>query len=196
MEIVVKKLSKELTEDYIHFHRNVAFIDNPEWAGCYCTWYHWDSKLDLERKEYECNGGKDFKMEVAKRFIEEGKLRGYLAYVNGDVVGWCNANDRSSFEKLNFNASPKLWLNYNEEAVKSIICFTIAPNMRRKGLTGLMLKEVIRHSVSEGYDYIEAYPGTGTPDNRSYHGSLSIYHENGFVSLETDEGVYRKYLKR
>ncbi len=195
MNITVKKLSPDLIEDYIYFHKHVAFSDNPEWAGCYCVWYHWDHTLDIKRKEYEDNGGKEFKLELAKKYIKENKLRGYLAYNDKDVIGWCNANSRENYSKLNKEARPDLWADHNNELVKSIICFTIAPQMRRKGLTSVILNEIIKDTKEEGYDYIEAYPGTGNPDDRSYHGSTSIYEKNGFTPTNHDLGVCRLRLK-
>ena len=195
MDIKIKKLSPDLIEDYIYFHKHVAFKDNSEWSGCYCVWYHWNWKLDLARKEYENNGGKEFKLELAKRYITEDKLRGYLAYVDGKVIGWCNANERQNYTKLSFDERPDLWKDHNGEKVKSIICFTIAPNMRRKGLTSVILSEILKDAKKDGFDYVEAYPGTGKSNDRSYHGTSSIYDKVGFQRLVEDKGICRKYLK-
>jgi hypothetical protein len=49
MEVLVKKLSPELKNDYIEFFNNKAFADDSEFAGCYCTWYHWNEELEAER---------------------------------------------------------------------------------------------------------------------------------------------------
>ena len=35
--------------------------------------------------------------EVSERQIADGILRGYLAYVDGKSIGWCNANDRANY---------------------------------------------------------------------------------------------------
>ena len=34
---------------------------------------------------------------VAEQQISDGALRGYLAYVDGISIGWCNVNDRANY---------------------------------------------------------------------------------------------------
>ncbi len=38
--------------------------------------------------------------EVAAQQIDSGILRGYLAFVDGIAIGWCNANDKANFPML------------------------------------------------------------------------------------------------
>ena len=35
--------------------------------------------------------------EIAEQQIKTGVLQGYLAYVDGISIGWCNANDRANY---------------------------------------------------------------------------------------------------
>lgn len=197
MNIEIKILAPELINDYIDFFENIAFSDNPEWGGCYCVWYHWNDLLDIERKKYELAGGTCFKRELAIRYIRDGILRGYLAYVDGSVVGWCNTNDKSNYSGLSKEKRPELWQNTNgEEKVKSIVCYTIAPNIRGKGIATQLLKRVCEDAKLYGYDFVEAYPGAGEANVHSYHGPYSIYKKNGFSVYKDlgDEFVVRKYL--
>jgi GNAT superfamily N-acetyltransferase len=197
MNIEIKRLSPELTNDYINFFENIAFCDDPEWAGCYCVWYHWNERLDIERKKYEASGETCFKRRLAIRYIKQGILQGYLAYVDGSVAGWCNANDRGSYTGLSKEKCPHIWENANTaEKVKSIVCYTIAPNMRRKGIASELLKRVCVDAKLDGYDFVEAYPGTGEVNIHSYHGPYSIYEKNGFSMYKNlgNEAIVRKYL--
>ena len=43
-EIIIKPFSPDLSDDYLNFFDNDAFADNPDWAGCYCNYYHFDHK--------------------------------------------------------------------------------------------------------------------------------------------------------
>lgn len=197
MNIEIKKLSPELIGDYINYFENIAFSDSSEWAGCYCLWYHWNENLDNERKEYTAKGGQCFKRELAIKYIENGILQGYLAYIDGLVVGWCNANDKTNYDALSKEKCPELWqTNNSTEKVKSIVCYTIAPNMRRKGIATELLKKVCKDAFTEGYTCVEAYPGTGETNVHSYHGPYSIYEKNGFeVCVDIgEEIIVRKYL--
>ena len=77
--------------------------------------------------------------------------------------------------------------------VKSIFCFVIAPEMRRKGIATLLMERVCLDAEREGFDFIEAYPYKGT----DFGGHYEMYGKHGFqVTLETEHGyVMRKYLK-
>jgi len=197
MNVEIKKLSPELINGYIEYFDKIAFIDNKEWAGCYCVHYHWNNSLENELKNYTGAGGKCFKKELAIKYINEGKLQGYLAYVDGVVVGWCNANDKTSYDRLNKKNCPELYEDSNDnEKIKSIVCYSIAPSMRRKGIASQLLKSVCEDALKEGYNFIEAYPTIGEISTRSYHGPYSIYEKCGFSLHKNldDIAIVRKYL--
>jgi hypothetical protein len=40
------KLSSKNIDDYVYFFDKVAFSKDPDWAGCFCVWYHWDDILE------------------------------------------------------------------------------------------------------------------------------------------------------
>ncbi|HWT75001.1 MAG TPA: GNAT family N-acetyltransferase [Mobilitalea sp.] len=198
MNLEIKKLTPELTNDYIDYFENVAFTDNHEWAGCFCTFYHWTDELEAERKVHAESDGTCFMKGQAVKFIQNGTLQGYLAYENGSVVGWCNVNDKANFSGRSKEKRPELWEDANTtDKVKAIVCYTIAPDMRRKGIATQLLKRICEDAVTEGYDYIEAYPGKDTNNiHRNYHGPMPLYEKFGFTLHKELEGeaVVRKYL--
>lgn len=196
MKIVVKKLSSELENDYIEYFETKAFTDGSEFQGCYCMWYHWTDELDVERSRCPKDNQKFFKRELAKTYIKKGFLQGYLAYVNDEVVGWCNANDRINYERLSKKSRPDLWVDYSEkDKVKSIVCYVVAPDMRGKGIATELLKYVCKDAANEGYSYVEAYPAMGEFKQVNYHGPLSMYERQGFVLYKNvKEAIVRKYF--
>ncbi len=198
MNIEIKKLSPDLIGDYLHFFDCTAFTDNKEWAGCYCVFYYMTESHEAESREYEsANPGKCFNRLLAEKLIRDGRLTGYLAYADGEVAGWCNVGDKEHYTRLSREKSPELWEDSStEEKVKSVVCFTIAPQMRRRGIASAMLQKACEDAASEGYSYIEAYPSTGDVNERSYHGPLSIYKKLGFDEYKTfnDFTIVRKFL--
>ncbi len=68
--------------------------------------------------------------------------------------------------------------------------------MRQKGIASGLLEKVCKDAFSEGYEYIEAYPGTGETNSRSYHGPLTMYLKSGFSIYKELNGevIVRKYL--
>lgn len=81
--------------------------------------------------------------------------------------------------------------------VKAVVCFTIKPAMRGKGIATQLLTRVCRDAAEEGYFYIEAYPIKGEPDVfENYHGPFRLYQKLGFTLYKELEQncVVRKYL--
>lgn len=198
MDIIIKKLTPELIGDYFYFFDNVAFTDNSDWAGCYCVYYHYSEELLDEIKEsVTIRPGESINRIMAERLIQLGTLCGYLAYLDGAVVGWCNVNDKDKFARLSRERRPDLWDDQDAcEKVKSIVCFTIAPDMRRKGIATAMLAKACEDAAAEGYSYFEAYPTKGELNSLSYHGPLNMYEKLGFTVHKElkDYTVVRKKL--
>lgn len=92
--------------------------------------------------------------------------------------------------KLEFNRSEK---------VKSIYCFLIAPDMKRKGIANQLLKYVCQDAADCGFDYVEAYPQKEAADERTFFwGFPNMYMKQGFhvYAETTDKFVMRKQLKK
>lgn len=82
--------------------------------------------------------------------------------------------------------------------VKSVFCFVIAPDMKRKGIAMLLLECVCKDAIKEGFDFVEAYPyREAAYQSSDFGGYYEMYKRSGFyVSLETDQGlVMRKSLR-
>jgi hypothetical protein len=96
-DIIVRKLSIELINDYLDFFDNYAFCDGSEFTGCYCVWYHWTDELEKERSKCSEDMKKCFKRNLAINSIKQRRLNGFLAYSNGKVIGWCNADLKQNY---------------------------------------------------------------------------------------------------
>lgn len=155
MEIEVKKLTVELLKDWLDYFDNVAFTDEDEWPGCYCMHFHWNERLDSRNdwgktlEQVYRKTGKADNRNRAIRLIKNGTMQGYLAYHNGKVVGWCNANDKSKYNTVLNSFFDK---KEKDRKIKSIVCFCIAPKMRRKGIAAKLLEKVCEDTAKEGYE--------------------------------------------
>lgn len=194
MNIEIRKLSADLLDDWLYFFDNTAFSDNDEWAGCYCMCYHWTEAMNAE-KAWDCSkADAAYNRKCAVRFIKEGLMQGYLAYSDGKVIGWCNANDtKAYYDSVNIDMD---WEeNEKGRKTKSVVCFCIAPGLRGRGIASNLLEKLCSDAASDGYEYIEAYPFTHG-ENNDYHGSKSMYEKKGFKTAGKESGVtiMRKYL--
>ena len=157
MNIEIKKLTPELLDDYLHFFDNVAFSDHKEWSKCYCMFFQLTDEMKEKLDETDGDAARDY----AISYIKQRRLNGYLAYNNGEVAGWLNTDDKSAYYMLSRKNSPKLWDDDEGSRVKSLVCFTIAPNMRGQKIATRLLERALSDAAAEGYDYVEAYPVKG-----------------------------------
>jgi GNAT superfamily N-acetyltransferase len=178
--VEVRDLTPELLDDYLKFFDKDAFTDFPEWSGCYCGFYdtpgdNWDASA---------NAGPAHRAARAER-ISSGKAHGLLAITDGRVVGWCNAQPRSSFLNMRRYASV---IDDPAEPVGSIMCFLVAPGHRGKGVGSALLNAACDKFRRDLLRVAEGYPTTNpvkrtweTPwAEENYKGSLNMYLKAGF----------------
>lgn len=125
MKPVIHPLSPELTERFFDFFDHRAFVDNPDWAGCYCTLYHFPGFQEA----WEKRPGEQNRLEAA-RLIERGSLTGYLAFDGEKPIGWCNVNLKSAFPFL--KNYPRLETD-DDDSTASVVCFTVDPGGQLRG---------------------------------------------------------------
>ena len=180
VKVEVRELTPELLDDYLRFFDKDAFTDFPDWSGCYCGFYdtpgdNWDSSA---------KAGPAHRAARAER-IRSGRAHGLLAIVDGRVVGWCNAQPRSSFLNMRRYATVT---DDPAEPVGSIMCFLVAPGHRGKGVGTALLNAACDKFRRDKLQVAEGYPTTNpvkrvweTPwAEENYKGSLNMYLKAGF----------------
>jgi len=191
VKITVHPLDARRLEDYLAFFDREAFTDNPEWAGCYCLFYHladpdWESRTGAQNRE------------GAAALIRSGGLKGWLAYDGGRPIGWCNANSKERFARL--AAESAQWGAADPgERVLSVVCFVVAPAYRGRGVARALLQEACAGASKAGYLWAEAYPRkVDRSAAQAYHGPLALYRSEGFTKLRELEQswIVRRDLRR
>jgi len=180
MEIIVKPLSSKLIEDFLNFFNNVAFTDNPDWSGCYCQFYHFPGSIKEWKKTT-----KEQNRNASEKLILEEKMKGFLAYVNNQPIGWCNVNNKEVYSNIPSEDESE---EDTKDKIASIVCFVISPNYRRKGIARLLLQKAIINLKENGFKWLESYPRKGELSNaHSYHGPVSLYSSEGFFVVKETE---------
>ena len=106
-----------------------------------------------------------------------GEYDGYLLYVDGSPLGWCQVGPRDRLEKLTrqFKLAP-------DPATWAVTCFMIAPDHRRTGMATFLLQEALRDLRGRGIKRVEAYPkrGEDLEAGALWTGPESMYRAAGF----------------
>jgi len=181
MHIVIKPLTPELSADYFDFFENRAFTDDSPYR-CYCQVFQMTKEqyqtVDADAKE---NPGPASRA-VAERQIADGVLRGYLAYVDGKSIGWCNAKDRADYPAEPAHDVPFHAPAENRE--KAVICFMIAPEFRMKGVATALLSRVMADAKIDGYLAVVGFPVQRTERYEwDCRGPYQLYEKAGFAKV-------------
>ncbi|NLT13717.1 MAG: GNAT family N-acetyltransferase [Clostridiales bacterium] len=199
MNIKIRKLTPDLAEDYVRFFDTTPHDDLVDEHKCYCVpWCTDDSSGDYEARHLS---SAQKRRDRAVWNIESNGLQGYLAYCENKVVGWCNANTKADCLKCygwrKYMGYVPVEESETGKKVKSIYCFLIAPEMKRKGIATLLLERVCQDALCDGFDYVEAYPNKEARDEATKNcGPLDMYKKSGFaVYRKVEQGyVMRKQL--
>jgi GNAT superfamily N-acetyltransferase len=174
--IEVRELTPALLEDYLAFFDRDAFVDNPRWASCYCYFNHAPHATeDWSSRSGEANRA------AAADLIARNAMHGWLAYLGGRVVGWCNANLRDRYTTLDDDGGSE---------VAAIVCFIVARPFRGRGVARALLTAACSGFEKMGLEWVEAYPRKEVEgDAGNYHGPLSMYLSAGFEIVGEKDGV-------
>ena len=189
MNITIKPLTPELTADYFDFFENRAFTDDSPYR-CYCQVYQMTK--EQYKSAFTHADGADagrISRKIAERQIADGVLRGYLAYVNGKSIGWCNANDRANYPaEPCFDDAP--FYAPAETKEKAVICFEIAPDFRGKGVATALLQRAITDAKAEGYIAVVSFPEARTERYEwDFRGPVRLYEKARFTKVSEKDGI-------
>jgi GNAT superfamily N-acetyltransferase len=106
---------------------------------------------------------------------------GMLAYIDGEVAGWCGFGPRPNLPRLvNSRTIPTI----DDTAVWSILCFNVRVGYRRRGVAAALLDGVIDLARRSGAPGVEAYPidpeGGRVDTSFGYVGVTPMFEKAGF----------------
>ncbi len=199
MNYIIKALTPELAMDFFDFFDNRAFTDNSPMQPCYCCTLNMTNDQIKHNvfSQVEINGGGKEGLRltlrnIAKKAIQEGDLKGYLAYDNGIAIAWCNANDKTYYRQI-----PSFANENNIGRTKSLMCFEVSPEYRGKGIATALLERVIMDAEADGYIAIEGYPYLHkNRETFDFVGPVRLYEKCGFSKEAQQDNIFlmRKVL--
>jgi GNAT superfamily N-acetyltransferase len=175
--IQVRQLSPERLADFLKFFDGTAFSDNPKWSSCYCQCFYedhsvvkWSARTASQNRALACER------------ISGQSMQGYLAYLDGSPVGWCNAAPRHLLSALDDEPTP------DAEQVGTIICFLVEPSHRGRGVARALLDAACDGLRQQGLRIAEGNPRVNASSTAENHfGPLSLFLGAGFAVHREDE---------
>jgi GNAT superfamily N-acetyltransferase len=146
-------------------------------AGCWCMWWR------LTAKEFERRKGTSNKRAM-KALVRRGDVPGILAYAGEEAVGWCAAAPREAYARLRRS---RILRPVDDADVWSVVCFFVAKDWRRRGVTTALLRAATKYVRSRGGKIVEGYPVEPAkgkvPDAFAYPGLAGAFKAAGFVEV-------------
>jgi hypothetical protein len=144
----------------------------PGGGGCVCVVYR-NSSLDMPGR-----------IAHMRTLCASAPGPGVLAYVDGEVAGWCSVAPKSTYRALvNSRTIPHV----QDEGAWSVVCFVV-----RRGLMHQLLDGAIGHAHGSGAIALEGYPvevGRDRTDQTSgYVGTVQLFEAHGFNRVRPTTG--------
>jgi GNAT superfamily N-acetyltransferase len=144
---------------------------------CFCAawwapgWEGWGQRSEAENRT------------LREEVFHSGEPDGYLFYLDGEPVGWCQCLRRDRLAKLlaayHLHPDPQAW---------ALTCFLLAPRLRGQGLSHRFLALVLADLRTRGVPYVQAFPrrGVGLPSEDVWRGPEGLYLRAGFELVRDD----------
>lgn len=148
MTIRIERLSEKNFADY------EKLTSCESGGGCYCSFWHQKinsmSEWDNRKKE-----NPSLNRQIVFDKMQTGYHVGVLVYSDAELIAWVSIGPL-----VDFYWSWKRVVQVGEEAksVAGIMCFTMSPQHRGKGLQSRVLKALQEYGKEQGWTAIEAYP--------------------------------------
>ena len=168
----VKRLSNDRKPDFYRVHS-----DSSCGGWCFCAaWYvtGWEGFGDRTA---------DQNRQVREDLFAKGIFDGYLVYMGGNPVGWCQVAPRDKLPKLTtqFSLEP-------DPAIWAITCMALVPTLQGKGLSHEIIRLILSDLRIHGVKKVQAFPKNAENLSKEsiWTGPLSVFLKNGFKILKTE----------
>lgn len=181
MNVSVKRLEPGLEADFFRLRKH------PSCDWCFCAAWHvptWDGWTDRSAEQNRA---------LREQLFAQGRYDGYLLYVDGEPIGWCQCAPLSWFPKL----IGQMKLESEPEGTYAVGCVEILPDHRKKGLSRALLSEALADLERRGVSRVIAVPRAGRhEDGAVWTGPAALFESLGFQKIKDagDRAVMSKSL--
>lgn len=149
--------------------------------ACWCQYWRMTASEYGRSKDAIAGENRDRRREALRAQCATEPVPGVVAYRGDLPVGWCGFGPRSSMARL---VRSRTIPATDGLPVWSIVCFSIRPGYRRRGIAKALLRGAIDYARAHGAAGLEAYPtdpaGTRRDATFSYTGFTTMFEAAGF----------------
>ena len=150
--------------------------------GCWCQ-----APRGFDRGGYG-KGKPGRRRQLLRAQLGEEPPAGMLAYLDGEVVGWCGFGVRTLLPRLERSRTiPRI----DDKPVWAILCFNVRVGFRRRGVAAALLAGVVEYARRAGAPGVEAYPvdpdGGRVNTSFGYVGVTPMFERAGFRRIVETE---------
>lgn len=143
-------------------------------VGCWC-------QAPRGRVSMGRGAPKEARRDALREQLAEEPPAGMLAYVDGEVAGWCGFGPRPLLPRLERSRTiPRI----DDSPVWAILCFKVRVGFRRRGVAAALLAGVVEYARRSGAPGVEAYPidpeGERVDVSFGYVGVTPMFEKAGF----------------
>jgi len=149
MNLTVSPLTPDTWQDLLQL-----FGEKGACGGCWCMWWR------LPNARFERQKG-DTNRQALRCLVDAGTVPGLLAYAGTRPVGWCSLAPRTEFSRLDRS---RILKPVDATPVWSVVCFFVAKDYRRQGVSLQLLAAAKRWARDQGAAMLEGYPVEPTKD--------------------------------
>ena len=168
----VHRLTPGRERDFFRLH---CAANGCGWCRCAAwwvpTWEGWGER-SVEQNE-----------TLRRELFARGEHDGYLGYLDGEPVAWCQAGPRDrlrkAVEQFSLEADPDTW---------AVSCFLVHPAHRRRGLATVLLRSVLADLRERGARRVEVFPKRSEEADELdlWNGPEAMFRGEGFQVVRDD----------
>lgn len=149
--------------------------------ACWCQYWRETANDYVRSADRIAQETWDRRKEALRAQCAAEPVPGVVAYRGDLPVGWCGFGPRSSMARL---VRSRTIPTTDDLPVWSIVCFSVRPGYRRRGVATALLRGVIDYARGHGARGLEAYPtdpaGARRDATFSYTGFTTMFEAAGF----------------
>jgi GNAT superfamily N-acetyltransferase len=159
-------------------------------SRCYCQRYKMQP-----RESWASVGAEELAFRLREQtdcgHPESGATSGLVAYLDGEPVGWCAVEPRTTYPRLLLKTRVP-WEGRDEdeadESVWAVTCFVTRAGFRRRGISRALARAAVDFARERGARALEGYPMITEPGKQImpvevHVGSRSSFADAGFTEV-------------